>query len=716
MKKKSHKKSSGRAKAKIKENIIAYLRTQGRKTFNFKQISTQLGIKDQETRMLVVSALNELAKEEVLIEVARGKFKFNPENQEVVKGRIEFIKSGAAYVLAESGDGDIYIPANKTERALHGDIVAVALTRYTPGHREGQVVEVLERSHDQYAGTLDISEKFAFFIPSNTKIHLDFFVDLKDLNGAKPGEKVIARIKDWPDSAKSPFAEVVTVLGKSGLNEVEMHAILVEFGLPFEFPEAVLNAASKIDTEISEAEIKKRRDFREVNTFTIDPADAKDFDDALSIRRLENGNLEIGVHIADVSHYVQPNSILDKEATNRATSVYLVDRVVPMLPEVLSNEVCSLRPEEDKLCFSAVFELDEEANLKQEWFGRTVINSNRRFTYEEAQERIETGKGDWQEEINTLNNLAKIMRARRVKQGALEFGGEEVKFHLDEEGKPVGVYKKVIKDSNRLIEEFMLLANKKVAEFIGKPAKDPEKRKPKTFVYRVHDFPDPEKLKILKDFVGRLGYRLTSIKPEKASAAINQLIRQVEGKQEEDVVKQMSIRAMAKAFYTTENIGHYGLAFDYYTHFTSPIRRYPDVMAHRLLQRYLDGGSSADAETIERLCKHSSIMEKKAADAERASIKYKQVEFMMDKIGSHFEGVISGLTKWGMYVELVDNKCEGMVPLNSIQDDNYHFNEEKFQIIGSRHKKVFEFGDKVVVEVYGADLVLKQLDFRLVSE
>jgi len=490
-----------------------------------------------------------------------------------------------------------------------------------------------------------------------------------------------------------------------------MHAILAEFGLPLEFPDNVVKAANEIDVNISQKEIDSRRDMRSVTTFTIDPDDAKDFDDALSLKKIDDDTFEVGIHIADVSHYVKPGSILDEEARKRATSVYLVDRVVPMLPEVLSNYVCSLRPNEDKLCMSAVFELSAGGKVKKEWFGKTIINSNKRFTYADAQAIIEGNNDELKDEITLFNTWARKMRKDRIKNGALEFSGTEVKFKLDENGKPIGVYQKHMKEANFLIEEFMLLANKRVAAHVGRPKKD---KKPRPFVYRIHDTPDPEKLKTLRDFVGRLGYKLESIKPENASFALNNLLHQVKGKTEEEIVKQMSIRSMSKAVYSTDNIGHYGLAFEYYTHFTSPIRRYPDVMVHRLVQDYRNSERNPSVEGLEKTCKHSSNMEKKATDAERASIKYKQVEYMIDKIGDVFEGSVSGLTKWGMYVELTDSKVEGMVPLNTIDDDTYRYDEKTNTIVGERYKEVFEFGDKVKVEVKAADLILKQLDFRLV--
>ncbi len=678
---------------------------------NYKQVSSRLGITEGESRKQVLSYLNHLVELEILIQPSTGKFSIHPSQLALTVGIIDFIKSGAAYVRAEGMGADIYIPEGSTGYALQGDSVQVSVTGGRRGTIEGKVVNVLSRGAEQYVGVIEITGKRAFVVPTSGKLHVDFFIDPSKLNGAKNGQKVIVKLLGWTDSSKAPDGEVTTVLGEPGNNEVEMHAILIEFGLPFEFPDHVIDEANKIDTTISKEEIAQRRDFRQVTTFTIDPEDAKDFDDALSLRKLENDNYELGVHIADVSHYVKPGGILDQEAVKRATSVYLVDRVVPMLPEVLSNFVCSLRPGEDKLCMSAVFELKPNGGIINSWFGKTIINSDRRFTYEEAQLVIESGKGDYANEISLLQTWAKEMRAKRMAAGALEFGGIEIKFKLDDKGKPLGVYQKIMKEANWLIEEFMLLANRSVATSIGSPAKD---KKAKTFVYRIHDLPDAEKLKKLRDFVGRFGYKLKSVDPEKASYALNDLMKQLKDQPEEDIVKQMSIRAMSKAVYTTENIGHYGLSFDYYTHFTSPIRRYPDVLAHRLVEAYSKGSPSANTDELERLCKHSSNMEKKAADAERASIKYKQVEYMLNKIGEIFQGNISGLTRWGIYVELDENKCEGLIPLNTLRDDVYKYDEKKHQIIGLKYKQVFDFGDRVRVKVHGADLMQKQLDFRLV--
>ncbi|MBL4594351.1 MAG: ribonuclease R [Flavobacteriales bacterium] len=549
------------------------------------------------------------------------------------------------------------------------------------------------------------------FVPRHFSYSEGFiFISNDRLKNAQDGDKVIAKITEWPLDKKNPFGKIVQVLGKPGDNDTEMHAILAEFGLPYEFPHNVEKAAEKLDLEISTQEIKKRRDFRTTTTFTIDPKDAKDFDDALSLKKLENGNWEIGIHIADVSHYIIPGSILDNEAYKRATSVYLVDRVVPMLPEILSNRACSLRPQETKLCFAAVFELDEKANVLNEWFGRTVIFSDRRFTYEEAQERIETKAGDLVEEILQLDKLAKLLRKERFKKGSIAFDRVEVKFNLDKEGKPLGVFFKESKDANKLIEEFMLLANKRVAEFIGKV---PKGQKAKTFVYRIHDEPNPEKLLSLSNFVKKFGYDLQTGETEVARS-INNLLEKVKGTNEEDMIEQLTIRTMAKAVYSSNNIGHYGLAFNHYSHFTSPIRRYPDVMVHRLLQHYLDGGSSANQREIEDQCKHSSKMEILATEAERTSIKYKQVEFLQDKIGEEFDGVISGVSEWGLYVQITDSLCEGMVRLSDIEGDFYTFDAPNYCARGKQTGQEYRMGDEVRIKVRRADLVKKQLDFELV--
>ena len=696
----------------LTDSIVNQFRNDPKKAFNYKQLSGAVGIRSSEDRMLVSEILNELRNNDFLEEVSRGKFRLNAKNDILIEGRIDFTRNGSAYLITDDGQDDIYIPAGKTLDALQDDRVLASIRTIRRRNPEAVVVEVLQRGMEHYVGIIHVKKTFAFVLPTNKKIHTDFFVPGEHIKGAEDGQKVIVDLLDWPRDADNPFAKVVEILGNPGDNETEMHAILAEFGLPLHFPEKVEALAEDIPLKISKKEVSSRRDFRSVTTFTIDPEDAKDFDDALSFQTLEDGWHEVGIHIADVSHYVKPGDTIDKEAIKRATSVYLVDRVVPMLPETLSNVVCSLRPDEDKLCFSAVFEMNEKGALRKEWFGRTVIRSKRRFTYDQAQEILEGKPGDFEDELKWLNNTAKTLRAERIKSGAIEFGGSEVKFKLDKNGKPISVYEKVMKDANRLIEEFMLLANKRVAMRVG----DTDELKKKAFVYRIHDLPDPEKLKTLRDFVARLGYKMASSSSEGASYAINKLLKEVEGKPEEDVIKQMSIRAMAKAVYSTQNVGHYGLAFDFYTHFTSPIRRYPDVMVHRLLARYLDGGASVNSKDLELKCKHSSLMEKRATDAERASIKYKQVEFMLDKIGQQFIGVISGLTRWGIFVEIKDNRCEGMVALASLKDDNYYFDESKYRIVGMRYKEVYNFGDTVKVEVKGADLEQKQLDLELLGQ
>lgn len=705
--KKSH--NSAISHGELRGRIMTAFRKEPGVKLNYKQVASRLEVSQPEGRKSILKVLNELADMEMLDQVSTGKFKLHPGQNAVIRGTIDFTKGGSAYVISDDAMDDIFVAEKNTGTALHGDRVEVSLIGGRRGRPEGKVTNVVERTSDQYVGVLEMSTKHAFVVPTNPRIHVDFYIDKSKLKNARNGEKVVVRILDWTDPTKSPFAEIVTVLGSPGENNVEMHAILVEFGLPYEFPQEVLDAANQIDVSISDEEISKRKDFRSFPTFTIDPEDAKDFDDALSIRPLDEDTFEVGIHIADVSHYVRPGSILDKEAAKRATSVYLVDRVVPMLPEVLSNFVCSLRPDEDKLCMSAVFHLTPAGKVKKEWFGKTIIRSDQRFTYQQAQDLIEGKEGNFASEIRQLNTWATQMRKDRIAHGALEFSGVEVKFKLDENGKPIGVYHKVMKEANFLIEEFMLLANKRVAAHIGKVK--PDVTAP-PFVYRVHDLPDPDKLMQLKDFVGRLGYKLKSVKPENASRALNELMHHLKDRPEEEIVKQMAIRTMSKAIYTTENIGHYGLAFDFYTHFTSPIRRYPDVMVHRLLEIYKHNGKKPDTDQLEKQARHASNMEKKAADAERASIKYKQAEYMLDKIGEHFKGSVSGLTRWGIYVELDDTKIEGMIPLNSLQDDTYRYDEKKNQLIGTRYHEVIEFGDTMEVKVESVDLLMKQLEFR----
>jgi ribonuclease R len=719
-------------KSLLFKEIASIFEKNPKKQYNYKQIAGSIGVTDSASRRMVNDILEEMVKNDKIIELQRGKFKHNSVKP-YITGIVDLKGNGSAFVISEEMEKDVYVPPRMVRNALHGDKVKVyVFTNKKLGTVEGEIVEILERAHSRFVGKIQISPRFAFFVPDNTKTGFDLFIPKENLKGAKDGQKVIAKITDWPRGAKNPIGEVIDVLGTPGDNDVEMHAILVEYGLPYTFPPEVETAAERIPIEITQAEIDKRKDFRKITTITIDPADAKDFDDALSIRKLDNSNWEIGVHIADVSHYVHPGSIIDEEAYKRGTSVYLVDRVVPMLPEKLSNNVCSLRPKEDKLCYSAVFEMDDNANIVSEWFGRTIINSDRRFTYEEAQKIIEERIGDFDAEILTLDRLAKKLREERFKSGSIDFHSIEVKFHLDEKGNPLGVFFKEQKDSNELIEDFMLLANKRVATYIGKTlssqASNERKGKKKEvkapfhadndgmpFVYRVHASPEEDKLKNFSLFVGKIGYRLNIRSERDAMFALNRLLADVKGKKEENMISQLAIRTMAKAAYTTKNIGHYGLGFDYYSHFTSPIRRYPDLLVHRLLEEYLNG-NEVSGKGLEDQCKHSSAMEKLAADAERASIKYKQAQFLEDKIGEIFDGVISGVTEWGIYVEIIENKCEGMVRLRDINDDFYIYDEENYCITGKKYKRKFQLGDKVKIEVKRVDLMRKQIDFYLTDE
>jgi len=698
-------------KKNLKKEILTVFYDNPQQTYNYKQLAQAAGIKDPEIIRLVNVVLDELNEGEKIEQVQRGKFKLRSRSG-YITGRVELQPQGFAFIDSEEADEPVLVSQDNLNHAMAGDLVKVYLYARRKRHQlEGEVAEILERAKSNFVGVIERSRNFAFMVPVG-KVGFDMFIPLEKLNGAQNGQKVVGRITEWPAKAKNPFGEVIEILGNVGENETEMHAILAEFELPLRFPEKVLKAAEKIPLDIPAGETASRRDVRGVTTFTIDPEDAKDFDDALSLRKLDDDLWEVGVHIADVSYYVEPGSILDEEAYERATSVYLVDRVVPMLPEKLSNGVCSLRPHEDKLCFSAIFKMNGDAKVLEQWFGRTVIHSNRRFTYDEAQQIIATGEGDYKEEVLKMNELAQILRQKRFKQGSISFERVEVKFKIDEAGKPLSVYFKEARESNMLVEEFMLLANKKVAEFAGKV---PGKQQPKTFVYRVHDKPDPEKLDNFNHFIKKFGYDILTTNPKVISKSLNSLMDKIKGKSEQNVIETLAIRSMAKAEYSTRNIGHYGLNFDHYTHFTSPIRRYPDVMVHRLLDRYLAGGRSANAQKFEECCKHSTEMEIRAATAERTSIKYKQVEFMKDKIGEIFPGVISGVTDWGIYVELEENKCEGMVSIRDLDDDFYIFDEKNYCLVGRHSKRTYQLGESVKVEIVRANLERKQLDFKLVE-
>jgi ribonuclease R len=711
-KRKSKIKTKGNPIKNLNQNILQIFYNNPNKNFNYKQIAAKLDIQDSDGRNQIIKSLKEMEASDRLDEVIRGKYVLVKQTH-YHEGIVDITSRGNAYVVCEDLEHDVYVPSRNLNHALNKDLVRVYVYKRRKNSKlEGDVVAILDRRKYEYVGVLQKNNDYGFVVPDDPKMYSDIFIGPEHLLEAEDGDKVLARITDWPQKSKNPFGEILKVLGKPGDHDTEIHSILVEYGLPYTFPDHVEEFASNLPIEISDEEIRKRRDMRKDLTFTIDPSDAKDFDDALSFKVLKNGNYEIGVHIADVSHYVEENTVLEDEAYQRATSVYLVDRVVPMLPEILSNNVCSLRPNEEKLTFSVVFEMNQKGDVINAWYGRTVIYSDQRFTYDQAQQII-TGESLHENDklnlaIRTLDSLAKKMRQRRMSQGAISFDKTEVKFRLDEEANPIGVFVKESKDANKLIEEFMLLANRKVAEFIGK--------KKKTFVYRVHDEPDIDKLEALQGVITKFGYRIDTRSRDTTSQSLNKLLSDVHGKPESNMIETLAIRSMSKAVYTTENIGHYGLAFDYYTHFTSPIRRYPDVMAHRLLQHYLDGGKSAKADKYEEKCDHSSEREMMASKAERDSIKYMQVKYMQDHPEQEFEGVISGVTEWGIYVEIIENKCEGMVRIKDISSDYFIFDERQYALIGQAKRKMYQLGDKVVVTVKNTDLERKHLDFNLVED
>lgn len=700
-------------KQDLAARILEFLQMQNKQSFNYKQIAFGIGAESKSNRMDVINMLDELVAADDILEVDLGKYKAKANRGTENVGYFVRRSNGKNAVVVD--DEYIMVAERNSMHALNGDKVRVVVSAARRGQDpEARVIEILETKEQQFVGTLRIEKNYAALVTDSKFLAADIILDKGKLRGGKSGDKAVARITNWRDDEMNPRGEIIDILGTKGENNAEMHAILAEFGLPYKYPENVEKAAERISEGITPEEVAKREDFRSVTTFTIDPRDAKDFDDALSIRQLANGNWEVGVHIADVTHYVKPGSVIDKEAQKRATSVYLVDRTIPMLPERLSNGICSLRPDEDKLTFSAIFELDQKANVLNSRIGRTAIRSNRRFTYEEAQEIIETGKGEFARELGVLNGLAKELRRRRYQAGALEFDRAEVRFEIDETGKPVSVYFKESKDANKLIEEFMLLANLTVAESVGKK---PKGKKAKTFVYRVHDNPDPEKIGNLALIASRFGYKLTTDgSSREVNKSVNRLLRDVKGKGEENMLSILAIRSMAKAVYTTDNVGHYGLAMPYYTHFTSPIRRYPDMMVHRLLAKYAEGGRSVDKVKLEDECRHDSDMEQLAANAERASIRYKQVEFMQERLGEIYDGVISGVTEWGFYVELNDSMCEGLVPIRDLADDYYDFDEKNYCLIGRRHGVRYTLGDQVKVQVARADLDRKQLDFALIDD
>lgn len=715
MSKKKDKKGGKRMnKSELSERLVNYLYTKVNESLTPKQIFRDLNLTTHPLKMLCSDIISEMMDDGLLSMAEKGQFKLNDHGL-IMTGKFQRKSNGKNSFIPDDGSETIFIAERNSAHAMNNDKVKIALfAKKKNKEAEGEVIEILERANDTFVGTLKVDKYYAFLLTENRTLANDIFIPKDKLKNGKNGDKAVVKVIEWPDQAKNPIGQVIDILGQAGDNTTEMHAILAEFGLPYVYPKSVEEAADKIPTEITKEDLEGREDFRDAVTFTIDPKDAKDFDDALSIREIKSGLWEIGVHIADVTHYVKEGSIIDKEAEKRATSVYLVDRTIPMLPEKLSNGLCSLRPDEEKLTYSVIFTMNEKGEVKNSRITKTIIKSNRRFTYEEAQEIIETGKGDYSAELLELNKLAQILRAQRLSNGAIDFDRVEVRFEIDETGKPVSVYFKESKEANKLIEEFMLMANRSVAEYVGKVPKD---KKAKVFPYRIHDLPDPDKLENLNFFINRFGYKIrTSGSSKEVAKSINKLLHDINGKKESELIETVSLRAMQKARYSTDNIGHYGLAFDFYTHFTSPIRRFPDMMVHRLLTKYLAGGRTVQKDKYEELCVHSSEMEQIAANAERASIKYKQVEYMSERIGKEFDGIISGVTEWGLYVEVDESKCEGMVPMRDLADDYYDFDEKCYCLTGRKKHKKYSLGDHVTIKVAKANLEKKQLDYTLVED
>jgi ribonuclease R len=697
---------SGKLSNKLRFDILEVFEKNSNKLLNYKQVAGFLEVTDKEIRKLIFSLLNQLAKDGSINEVQRGKYKFVAAKR-IVEGRIEMIRRGNGFVISDESDDDIHIEEKNLGKAIHGDKVRVEiLSKSSKKGPSGRVVEIIDQNQRLIVGTLDIQNNYAFLVPDDPKINVDLFIPTSELNGGKSGYKAIAQITDWPGSAKNPFGKVIDVLGKPETNDAEMKSILAVYGINYIFPDEVLAEANQVSLSLDKAEIEKRRDFRQILTFTIDPIDAKDFDDAISVEFLENKLIRLGVHIADVSHYVREGSALDKEAYDRGNSVYLVDRVIPMLPEHLSNGVCSLRPNEEKFAFSAVFDLTEEGEITSEWFGKTVINSDRRFTYEEAQEVIETGKGDHSEAVLKADKIAKILRKKRMADGALEIHGSEIRFALGDDGKPNEVYKKVQKDANKLIEEFMLMANRRVGRFVGKEGVP--------LIYRVHDKPDKAKVEQFAVFVSKFGKHFSYKNERDIAKNMNSLFEEMKDENEFLLIQQMAIKSMAKAVYDTDNIGHYGLGFEYYAHFTSPIRRYADLMVHRVLFNHLEK-KNIRYKGLSQTAEHISITERRATEAERASKKYFQALYLQDKEGEVFAGTISGLTEWGMYVELEENYCEGMISLRSMKGERYQFDEDKYVVYGTSSGEQFNLGDRVFVKVLQVSLAKRQIDFQLLD-